>query len=144
MPSKRTKRTFFYFLTKRLQTTFMSFTAPPAHSFIIGPAVINTHPLAFPHPHRPRLVVYHSTCRPLSSSPPREQLCNRSCSNKHTPLLLPLTLSKGAPRSQPDRMCSLLAARVATWTAARQSVFFPGGSRRDVDRSRCLGGREIV
>ncbi len=30
------------------------------------------------------LVVYHSTCRPLSSSPPREQLCNRSCSNKHT------------------------------------------------------------
>ena len=36
------------------------------------------------HPHRPRLVVYHSTCRPLSSSPPREQLCNRSCSNKHT------------------------------------------------------------
>ena len=39
------------------------------------------------HPHRPRLVVYHSTCRPLSSSPPREQLCNRSCSNKtHTVL----------------------------------------------------------
>jgi hypothetical protein len=38
------------------------------------------------HPHRPRLVVYHSTCRPLSSSPPREQLCNRSCSNKHTHL----------------------------------------------------------
>jgi len=35
------------------------------------------------HPHRPRLVVYHSTCRPLSS-PPREQLCNRSCSNKQT------------------------------------------------------------
>ena len=25
-----------------------------------------------------------STCPPLSSSPPREQLCNRSCSNKHT------------------------------------------------------------
>ncbi len=40
------------------------------------------------HPHRPRLVVYHSTCRPLSSSPPREQLCNRSCSNKHTHLCL--------------------------------------------------------
>ena len=36
------------------------------------------------HPHSPRFVVYHSTCRPLSSSPPREQLCNRSCSNKHT------------------------------------------------------------
>jgi hypothetical protein len=27
------------------------------------------------HPHRPRLVVSHSTCPPLSSSP-REQLCN--------------------------------------------------------------------
>ena len=33
----------------------------------------------------------------------------------------------------------VLAARVATWTAARQNVFSPGGSRRDVDRSRCLG-----
>ena len=32
-------------------------------------------------------------------------------------------------------MCSLLAARVATWTAARQKVFSPGGSRRNVDRS---------
>jgi hypothetical protein len=29
----------------------------------------------------------------------------------------------------------VLAARVATWTAARQNVFSPGGSRRDVDRS---------
>ena len=29
----------------------------------------------------PRLVVSRSTCPPLSS-PPREQLCNRSCSNK--------------------------------------------------------------
>jgi hypothetical protein len=36
------------------------------------------------HPYRPRLVVSHSACRPLSSSPHREQLCNRSCSNKHT------------------------------------------------------------
>jgi hypothetical protein len=35
------------------------------------------------HPHRPRLVVSQSTC-PLFL-PPREQLCNRSCSNKtHT------------------------------------------------------------
>ena len=33
----------------------------------------------------------------------------------------------------------VLAARVATWTAARQNVFSPGGSRRDVDRSRYLG-----
>ena len=38
------------------------------------------------HPHRPRLVVSHSTCPPLSSPRPREHLCNRSCSNKtHTP-----------------------------------------------------------
>jgi hypothetical protein len=36
-------------------------------------------------PHRPRLVVSRSTCPPLSSPPPREQLCTRSCSNKtHT------------------------------------------------------------
>ena len=33
--------------------------------------------------HRPRLVVSGSTCPP-SSPPPREQLCNRYCSNKHT------------------------------------------------------------
>ena len=32
-------------------------------------------------PHRPRLVVPHST-RPLSSLPPRAQLLHRSCSNK--------------------------------------------------------------
>jgi hypothetical protein len=56
------------------------------------------------HPHRPRLVVYHSTCRPLSSSPPREQLCNRSCSNKHTHTLFGLWRSYSAvtvsPRTQ--------------------------------------------
>jgi len=36
-------------------------------------------------PHRSRLVVSRSTCPPLSPSPPREQLCNRFCSNTHTP-----------------------------------------------------------
>ncbi len=35
-------------------------------------------------PHKPRLVVPHSTCPSLSPSPPRTQLYNRSCSNKHT------------------------------------------------------------
>jgi hypothetical protein len=36
-------------------------------------------------PRRPRLVVSRSTCPPLSSPPPREQLCTRSWSNKiHT------------------------------------------------------------
>jgi hypothetical protein len=36
-------------------------------------------------PHRPRLVVSRSTCPPLFPPPPqREQLCTRSCSNKHT------------------------------------------------------------
>jgi hypothetical protein len=34
-----------------------------------------------PSPHKPRLVVSHSTCPPLSSSP-RAQLCIRYCSNK--------------------------------------------------------------
>ena len=42
---------------------------------------------------RPRLVVSHSTCPPLSSSPPREQLCNRSCSDKHTQGENPVTPS---------------------------------------------------
>ena len=38
--------------------------------------------------HWPRLVVSRSTCPHLSPSPPpREQLCNRYCSNKHTPVL---------------------------------------------------------
>ncbi len=34
--------------------------------------------------HRPRLVVFRSTCPPFPPPPPREQLCNRYCSNKHT------------------------------------------------------------
>ena len=34
--------------------------------------------------HRPRLVASCSTCPPLSSPLPREQLCNRYCSNEHT------------------------------------------------------------
>ena len=34
--------------------------------------------------HMPRLVVPHSTYPSLSPSPPRTQLYNRSCSNKHT------------------------------------------------------------
>ena len=41
-----------------------------------------------PSPHKPRLVVYHSTCPPLSSTillPPRAQLCIRYCSNKQEP-----------------------------------------------------------
>jgi hypothetical protein len=40
-------------------------------------------------PHRPRLVVSRSTCLPLFPLPPREQLCNRYCSNKHTHLPRP-------------------------------------------------------
>jgi hypothetical protein len=40
----------------------------------------------------------------------------------------------------------VLAARVATWTAARQNVFSPGGSRRDVDRSptECVLSRRLA
>ena len=38
-------------------------------------------------PHRPRLVVSRSTCPPLFP-PPREQLCNRYCSKKHTQSLV--------------------------------------------------------
>jgi hypothetical protein len=33
-------------------------------------------------PHSPRLVISRSTCPPLSSPPPREQLFTGSCSNK--------------------------------------------------------------
>ncbi len=36
--------------------------------------------------HMTRLVVSRSTCPPFPPPPPREQLCNRYCSNKHTHL----------------------------------------------------------
>jgi hypothetical protein len=41
-------------------------------------------------PQMPRLVVPHSTCPSLSPSPPRTQLYNRFCSNKHTHTLVQL------------------------------------------------------
>ncbi len=79
-----------------------SIVAPPMHAPSRTPLLLPLlRPPSFPqspyppsslvrdertHPHRPRLVVSHSTCPPLSSCPPREQLCNRSCSNKHTRL----------------------------------------------------------
>ena len=41
------------------------------------------------HPHRPRLVVYHSTCRPLSSSPPANSfVIGPAVINTHTPVPL--------------------------------------------------------
>ena len=87
------------------------------------------------HPHRPRLVVSHSTCPPLSSPPPREQLCKRSCSNKtHTHTLpgpptyytmKPIRNSCIASHGR-QRRCARgtgCRCRSAAWRAAR------GGSR---------------
>ena len=45
----------------------------------------------------------------------------------------------GMRRPRPGDQIRTRADPNATWTAARQNVFSPGGSRRDVDRSRCLG-----
>jgi hypothetical protein len=52
-------------------------------------------------PHRPRLVVSRSTCPPLSSPPPREQLCTRSCSNKTHRHSFIITPSTPAPVTAP-------------------------------------------
>jgi hypothetical protein len=69
-------------------THVLPYPPPPhANSFVLGPAVINTHTIVRdgqPSPHRPRLVVSRSTCPPISPPPTRKQLCTRSCSNKHT------------------------------------------------------------
>ena len=90
-----------------------------ANSFVLGPAVINTHTvLQYKHkhlsppprslvrdgqtsPHRPRLVVSRSTCPPLSLSPPREQLLFRYCSNnnKHTGTAVINTHTPASPPS---------------------------------------------
>jgi hypothetical protein len=64
--------------------THMSFTVPPpppAHSFIIGPAVINTHlVLAYPVPHHlcNRQVVRVCGTRPPGQSPTASYICSRS------------------------------------------------------------------
>jgi hypothetical protein len=52
--------------------------------------------------HRPRLVVSRSTCPPLFPPHPREQLCNRYCSNKHT-LVSPATHSSAGLLPQKTR-----------------------------------------
>ena len=67
-----------------------------------------------------RLVVYHSTCRPLSSSPPREQLCNRSCSNKHTHLS---TLRFCSDASYADLPLALLGAPVSGSNSSTNRFF---------------------
>ena len=66
--------------------------------------------------------VPHSTCPPLSSSPTREQLCNRSCSNKHTlrtyfqeqAAIQSFTVTKS--RSQWNRVCGCVC--VCVWSHA--------------------------
>jgi hypothetical protein len=84
-------------------------------------------------PHMPRLVVPHSTCPSLSPSPPRTQLYNRSCSNKHTPNApcarnlphQPLSLSRAAPvtgvTARP-RTCLFLCAPALFLCAGSQSA----------------------
>ena len=54
-------------------------------------------------PHKPRLVVPHSTCPSMPPSPPRTQLYNRSCSNKHTPMAVSYLIAHRAQHVQPTR-----------------------------------------
>jgi hypothetical protein len=51
-------------------------SSPHAHSFVLGTAVINNN-------HHANNFVIRTTV--INTPHPREQLCNRYCSNKHTP-----------------------------------------------------------
>ena len=82
-----------------------------------------------------------STCRPLSSSPPREQLCNRSCSNKHT---------QPASRQTWGQIKWLSMRKTAPHGAPRRDIRSPWRQRgpgsggrgwRALRCARCLRGR---
>ena len=88
------------------------------------------------HPHSPRLVVYHSTCRPLSSSSPREQLCNRSCSNKHTH-----SRSKEHSWKDPSRRRPKLANDANTSAHRRSRLNLVAGSCSHFNRHSRYGSR---
>jgi hypothetical protein len=81
-------------------------------------------------PHRPRLVVSRSTCPPLSPPPPREQLCNRYCSNKHTHRLVHTGLGSSSlarstcPPLSPSPHANSFV--IGTAVINRESVLFIG------------------
>ena len=85
----RERQTYFSFISRfrdvpeSPQSTLpraLSFSSPSAHT--VSPSPASTSVWWSDYSHMPRLVVSHSTCPPISSSPSRAQLSTRSCSNK--------------------------------------------------------------
>jgi hypothetical protein len=92
-------------------------------------------------PHRPLLVVSHSTCSPIYPPPPRKQLCIRSCSNTHThtsltkPIHQPSPGSRSTdgwdqiPRTSHPGVLGLIPKQEEPGKTGRHCVKVPGSSR---------------
>ena len=79
-------------------------------------------------PHRPRLVVSHSTCPPLFPSPHAYRFCIRYCSNKHTHGGHQVEISSG------------VSALQASVIAHGSQAVRPGGERRMAQRAHSIAG----
>jgi hypothetical protein len=88
----------FYFVSENVLfcTIFFVSLSHSTNSFVIGPAGIkHTHVLHSPPPPREQLCnrscsnKTHTGMVPHKVFPPRAKLCNRSCSNKHTHSFIP-------------------------------------------------------
>jgi hypothetical protein len=103
-----------------------------ANSFVLGPAVINTHTNRLVYTGSSSLVAH---VPPISPPPPLKQHCTRSCSNKHTVLI---SNKNNNPGTHPGVLGSI-PKREEPGKTGRHPVL----KYRVPHRSQCVMGRLV-